>query len=39
MTRRDWTHHVALPVETVLGLKNSEAARDAAKASSAALLT
>jgi hypothetical protein len=37
--RRKWPHHVALPAEKVLGLKNSEVAREFANALSVAPLT
>jgi hypothetical protein len=36
---RDWPHHVALPAEKVLGLKNSELVRGVAVSLSVAPLT
>jgi hypothetical protein len=37
--QREWPHHVALPAERVLGLKNSEAVRSVAASLSVAPLT
>jgi hypothetical protein len=37
--QRDWPHHVALPVEKVLGAANSETVRAFARTLSAAQLT